>query len=84
MATILFWIGAFLLLLVLLSFIPGLNNLVKPIIDVVFSLLKATFVESYAFFIWGIKAIIDAHQEVLRHFVLPPEKIDPSHKVKAQ
>lgn len=84
MATILFWIGAFLVLLVLLSFIPGLNNLVKPLIDVVFSLMKAAFVESYAFFIWGFKAIIGAHQEVLKHFILSTDKIDPSHKVKTQ
>lgn len=74
--------AAFILLLIILSKIPGLEHLVKPIIDLVFTSLKWGVEHSVAWSIWFFKKIMSAHSEVLRHLIYSAEDIDPTLEMK--
>lgn len=82
MNTIAFIAAGVLLGLVILSKIPGLEHLVRPIIDIVFSLLRVLVENAYSWFIWISKRLLSAHVELFRNLVLPPEDLDPSQAVR--
>ncbi len=84
MNTIAFIAAGTLLALVVLAKIPGLEHTVRPIIDLVFTALKAVLENLVSWAIWLFKLLLDAHVEVVRHLLLSAEAIDPSVALRAQ
>ena len=82
MSSIVMYFAGICILLVVLSFIPGLNHFVKPMVDLMFSLLKSLLEHGYSWFIWGIKRLFQAHIELFKNFTSTKEEIDPTEKVK--
>ncbi len=82
MNSILFYTGLILAALILLSFVPGLKHLVRPIIDSTWKMLQATFVGSGAWFIYGIKLILVSHIDIIRHLTLSKSTLDPVAAVR--
>lgn len=82
MNTIAFIIGGILLALVIFSKIPGLEHLVRPVIDILFSLLKVLAENAYSWTIWLWKALFAAHIEVARNLFMKPEDLDPSQAAR--
>lgn len=82
MNTLLFIAAGALLVLVVLAKIPGLEHLVKPVIDLVFSLIKVICENFWSWVIWLFKLLWSSHAELLQHLVLSAESIDPSVAIK--
>lgn len=82
MNTIAFIAAGILLLLVVLAKIPGLEHTVRPMIDLVFTAIKAILENMVSWSIWLFKLLFDAHIEMLRHLTLSAADIDPSVEFK--
>lgn len=72
----------FILLIVVISKIPGLEHLVKPIIDIVFSLIKILSENGFAWIIFMIKGLWSAHVEYFEHMIKEPKDIDPTAEIR--
>lgn len=82
MNTIAFFAAAVVLGLIVLAKLPGLEHTVRPIIDLVFSLIKTIAESSTGWLIWMTKAVWGAHAEVVQHLVHSAESIDPTHAMR--
>ncbi len=82
MSTILFFIAIGVLLVVIMSRIPGLEHFVKPIIGMLFSLLEAVVTNMWAWGIFLFKTLLYSHLDYFKHLVLDENAIDPSLKMK--
>lgn len=82
MNTILFIASIVILGLVVLSKIPGLEHTVRPIIDLVFTAIKAIFENLFSWGIWLFKLLWSAHIETLENLFKAAEDIDPSIAIK--
>lgn len=78
MNTIAFIVGGVLLALVVLAKLPGLEHLVRPLIDIVFSMVKVVAENSWSWTIWLMKMLLDSHLDLFRHLTMSAESIDPS------
>jgi hypothetical protein len=75
----LFFIGAaIILVLMILSKLPGLEHTVKPLIDIVFTGFKFAIENVFSWTIWLFKLLWAAHLDVLTHLIFSDESIDPS------
>lgn len=82
MSTLFFFVACAIIILIVLSRIPGLEHLVKPLIDLAFTGLKAALENA---FLWGIvllKILMSAHSELLNHLFKRAEDIDPTVEIK--
>lgn len=84
MNTIAFIFAGSILGLIVLAKIPGLEHTVRPMIDLLFTGIKAVLENGVSWAIWLFKVLWDAHWDLLRHLVLSPEAIDPSVSVKEE
>lgn len=82
MNTIFFIISGCILALVVIAKIPGVEHLVRPIIDLVFTFIKAFLENMVSWSIWLFKLLWDAHLELVQNLVLSAEKIDPTVAIK--
>lgn len=82
MNTLLTIASLFLLGLVIASKIPGLEYLVKPLIDLTFSFIKVIAENFTSWFIWLFKLLWQSHMELLQHLIFPAEAIDPSVEIR--
>ena len=82
MNTIAFITAGVLLALVILAKIPGLEHTVRPLIDLVFTAIKAILENSIFWSIWLFKLLWDAHFELLTHLTLSAAAIDPTVEFK--
>jgi hypothetical protein len=78
MSTILFWLAVAVLALVLLSMIPGLDLLLKPLMKMHFDGLTVLLKGLFAWGIWFVKKVIRAHTTLMKHLVMSAEQLDPS------
>lgn len=84
MNTIAFILAGVILCLVIMSKIPGMEYLVKPIIDLLFGLLKVIAENIYSWTVWLVKALMSSHLEVFRNLIQKAEDIDPSQVMRNQ
>ena len=77
MNTIILVLSAIVLGLVVMAKIPGLEHMVRPVIDLLFTMLKLFFANAYSWSIWLFKTLWRSHIEILKHLVLKDESIDP-------
>ncbi|KWT86100.1 MULTISPECIES: hypothetical protein [unclassified Variovorax] len=82
MSTVLFILACGVLCLVVLSKIPGLEHLVKPLIDLVFTGVKVGAASGSYWAIWLTKLLLASHTDLIRHLFLSAEAIDPSMAVR--
>lgn len=68
--------------LLVLSKIPGVELLVKPIVDILFSLIRMTTENLWMWLIWLFKNLWFSHIEVLQHLILSAETLDPSVRMR--
>lgn len=78
MNTIAFIAAGILLTLVVLAKIPGLEHLVKPLIDLVFTFIKVMAENFTSWSIWLFKLLWQSHFELVQHLLLKAETIDPT------
>jgi len=83
MNTILFIAAGGVLTLIVLAKIPGLEHMVRPVIDLVFTAVKAVGENAVSWGIWLFKILWSCHIEFVRHLILSAEVIDPSTEVRA-
>jgi len=83
MSTLFFILAVVVLVIVVMSHIPGLEHFVKPIIGLLFTLLQAVVVNGadWAFFV--VKAVWFSHLELLKNLCLSAEELDPTLEIKA-
>jgi hypothetical protein len=84
MNEIFMWSGVFIVALIVMSKIPGLEHFVKPIIDLLFTGIKFVAENGMNWFIWLIKNLMSSHVELVRHLILSPGAIDPSQEVRSK
>lgn len=77
MNTIILVISAVVLGLVVMAKIPGLEHMVRPVIDILFTLLKLFFANAASWGIWLFKTLWRSHMELIKHLLLKDEAIDP-------
>jgi len=84
MNTIAFIVAGVIIALVVLAKVPGLEHTVRPMIDLVFTAIKAVLETMVSWGIWMFKLLWDAHMEIFKHLMLSAEAIDPSVAIKKQ
>ena len=82
MSTLLFYLSAFGLGLLLLGMIPGLRELVRPIIQMLFTLLAAIASVFGSWLVVAVKTLVSAHIQLVRHLFKSAEAIDPTVAVR--
>jgi hypothetical protein len=83
-STIIFFTALFVLGVVVLSRVPGLEHFVKPVIGLLFSVLEAMLTNLWAWCIFVVKTLIFSHLDLIKHLLLSAEQIDPSHRLKEE
>lgn len=78
MSTIIFILAASILGIVLMSKIPGVEHLVKPIIDLVFTFIKFMSANMLAWSVFLFKLFFNSHFDLIKHLLLSDKAIDPS------
>jgi hypothetical protein len=84
MSTLIFIVSCFLLGLIVLSRIPGLEHLIKPVVGVLFKGLEAALSLLWAWVIYLFKTVLRSHVEIFKHLLLPAKSIDPSLKMREE
>lgn len=82
MSTILFWLAIFIVSVILLSLVPGLDLLLKPVIKIIFDLLVVVGAGLGNYAIWFLKRLIKAHKVLFTHLAFSAETIDPAYKLE--
>ena len=82
MSTLLFILAVAVLILVITSRIPGLEHLIKPLIDLLFTALKAILENVALWSIFLFKNLWSSHLELIRHLLFSAESVDPSVAVR--
>jgi len=84
MSTIIFAIACGVLIIIVISRIPGLEHFVKPLIDALFTLLRSAVENFWAWGIYLVKTLLQSHLEVTRHLLLDEDAIDPTAKMRKE
>jgi len=70
--------------LFVLSKIPGLEHLVKPLVGSLFKLIEAVLGLLWSWAIHAGKALIRAHVTLIKHLILPASAIDPTDSLRRE
>jgi len=70
--------------LFVLSKIPGLEHLVKPLVGALFKLLEAIVGLLWSWAIYAGKALFQAHLTFIKHLVFPASAIDPTDSMRRE
>ena len=84
MNTLAFFAAGIVLALIILAKIPGLEHLVRPAIDLIFTGLKAVFANIASWTIWLLKLLLGAHVEFFQHLIFSAEVMDPTLVLRAK
>lgn len=84
MSTVLFFLAVGVLVIIIMSRIPGLEHFVKPIISLFFTLLQTVVTNMWAWGIFIFKTLLYSHVDLIKHLILDENSLDPSLKMKNQ
>ncbi len=84
MSTILFFIACGVLVLIVMSKLPGLEHFVKPIVGLLFTILQGVLENLWAWAIFLFKTLLYSHLDFFRHLILHEDSIDPSMRMKRE
>lgn len=82
MSTVVFILAIIPFVLFLLSKIPGLDLLAKPLVDIAFTLVKLVVENLWMWSIWLFKNLWFSHMELVQHLLFSAEKLDPSVRMR--
>lgn len=82
MSSIIFIFACVILVLVVMAKIPGLEHMVRPSIDLIFTFIKMLAENSVSWLIWVFKNMMKSHVELINHLIKPAEDLDPLYAVK--
>lgn len=82
MNTIAFVAAVLVLALVIMAKLPGVEHLVRPVIDLLFSAIKVFADGAFGWTVYITKALWFSHVEVLQHLLLSPEALDPTYAIR--
>lgn len=82
MSTVALIIVAALIAIAVISKLPGLDQLSKPLIDLLVSGIKAGTAAFASWVVYMSKLVWDAHMVILEHLVKSADELDPSLKVR--
>lgn len=83
MSTFFFILAVVVLVIVIMSHLPGLEHFVKPIINLLFTLLQALCVNGFDWFFFVVKAVWFSHLDLLKNLMYSAETLDPTIEIKA-
>jgi hypothetical protein len=66
------------------SKLPVLDALAKPLIDLLMAGIKAAAATLVSWFVYMFKLVWNAHSVILEHLLKSPEELDPSLKVRGK
>lgn len=81
MNTLGFILVSIVVVLIVVSRIPGLEHFVKPSIDLIFAAIKVVGANGGSWVIWLFKEIWRAHSFLLENLIKNPHDIDPTTKL---
>lgn len=84
MSTLIFIVSCFVLALILVSQMPGLEHLVKPVVGLLFKALEAALTSLWAWAIYIVKTLLRSHIELFKHLLLSAEAIDRSLTIREE
>lgn len=68
--------------LVVLAKLPGLEHLVRPIIDLIFTGVKVIAEGAFGWTVYMTKALWSSHVELIMHLMLAPAQLDPTFAIR--
>ena len=77
-------LGGAAIALFVLSKIPGLEHLVKPLVGALFKLIEAVVALLWSWAIYAGKALVQAHLTFLKHLIFPASAIDPTDSMRRE
>lgn len=82
MSTFILLAAAFIILLIILSRIPGVEHLVKPLVNGV-TWVFSTFMGGFgSWLLWGIKTAVRSHTSFFMHMFSRRVSVDPAEKIR--
>lgn len=84
MSTILLYLGILILLLAIASKIPGVEHLVKPIIELFFWIFKIFLENGGAWLVYLVKTLSNAHITVIKNLLFSADQLDPTYELRAK
>ena len=82
MNTLLFIVAGVVLALVASAKIPGMEHLVKPLVNMAFAGLQVAAANASYWVVWLAKLLLASHTDLVRHLLLSAEAIDPTMAVR--
>ncbi|GAB6035395.1 hypothetical protein [Galenea microaerophila] len=82
MSTIVLWIIIAALAIIILGKLPGLDHVLKPLFESVFTLLTEIFKQAFIWVMFVIRHILVAHRDFFYHLTNPRHKILPEERIK--
>ena len=82
MNTIFFVAAGVVLLLIVMSKLPGVEYLVRPVIDLLFSAVKVIAEGAFGWSVYLTKSLWFSHMELLQHLIYSPESLDPTFAIR--
>ena len=70
--------------LFVLSKIPGVEHIVKPLVGAIFKLIEAVVALLWSWAIYSGKALLQAHVTFIKHLMLPASAIDPTDSLRRE
>ncbi|MGC8518959.1 MAG: hypothetical protein ACP5P4_10595 [Steroidobacteraceae bacterium] len=70
--------------LFVLSKIPGLEHIVKPLVGAVFKIIEAIVSLLWSWAIYSGRTLFQAHLTFLKHLILPASAIDPTDSMRRE
>lgn len=83
MSTLFFIIAVVVLVIVIMSHLPGLEHFVKPIINILFSLLQTIAVAGFDWAFFVVKAVWFSHLDLIKNLISSADTLDPTLAIKA-
>jgi len=82
MSTIWLWVAGGVFCLIILGMIPGIKEVIKPVIGLLTSAIEETFKLGFGYLVWTIKAIFQAHTDLITHLRYRREHFRPEEKAE--
>jgi hypothetical protein len=82
MSTIFFIAAIVVLIVVIMAHLPGLEHFVKPIINILFTLLQAIAVNGFEWAFFVVKAVWFSHLDFLKNLMYSADELDPTLQIK--
>ena len=84
MSTIWLWSAGGILCLAILGVIPGVKEIIKPLLGIISTGVTEIFKLTGGYFLWIIKSILGAHVDLVRHLSKRKNHFNPHESMEDQ